>query len=53
MLILGELVKTLINKQDYEIGAYEVEFDAGRLASGVYLYSINAGEIWSIFAGVE
>ena len=42
--ILGELVETLINNQDYEIGNYEVEFDAGLFASGVYLYRINAGE---------
>lgn len=45
MLILGELVETLINSQDYKIGNYEVEFNAGRLSSGVYLYRINAGEI--------
>jgi hypothetical protein len=45
VLILGKLVETLINNQDYEIGDYEVEFNAGRLASGGYLYRIYAGEI--------
>ena len=32
---LGELVETLINAKEYEIGNYEVEFDTASLPSGI------------------
>jgi hypothetical protein len=39
--ILGELVETLINNNEYETGIYEVEFDASHISSGVYLYRLS------------
>ena len=41
--ILGEKVRELKNEM-MKPGYYEVEFDASSLASGIYLYRINAGE---------
>jgi M6 family metalloprotease-like protein len=41
--ILGEKVKELKN-ETIEPGFYEVNFDASNLASGIYLYRIQAGE---------
>ncbi len=41
---LGQLVETLVDKE-MESGYHEVNFDASRLASGVYLYQLQAGEI--------
>ncbi len=44
--ILGRDVVTLIN--DYQkAGRYEVEWNAGNFASGVYFYSIKAGDFYS------
>jgi len=43
--ILGELVKTLIDNKKYEIGTYEIEFDATGIPSGIYFYRINAGKL--------
>lgn len=40
--ILGTEVATLVNS-DLTSGNYEVNFDASKLASGVYVYTINAG----------
>ena len=40
--LLGQEVATLINKQQ-EAGNYTVTFDASKLASGVYIYSLQAG----------
>jgi|YelNatPaOPRAMG01_1025707.scaffolds.fasta_scaffold00247_4 hypothetical protein len=40
--ILGQVVATLVN-QNQVAGNYNVSFDASRLASGVYFYSIKAG----------
>jgi len=40
--ILGQEVTTLIN-QDMKSGTYSVSFDASRLSSGVYFYSIRSG----------
>ncbi len=39
---LGQLVETLLDKE-MESGYHEVNFDASRLASGVYLYQLQAG----------
>jgi hypothetical protein len=44
--ILGREVKTLVN--DYKTaGNYSVNFDASRLASGIYFYQIRAGNFTS------
>ena len=40
--ILGREVKTLVNEEK-NAGNYNVEFNAGRLASGIYLYRMSAG----------
>jgi hypothetical protein len=40
--ILGSEVATLVNEQKTS-GRYEVNFDASRLASGVYIYKLQAG----------
>jgi probable HAF family extracellular repeat protein len=41
--ILGQKVTTLVDDFKYA-GSYEVKFDASRLASGIYLYNIQAGK---------
>jgi hypothetical protein len=41
--ITGRQVKTLVN-DNKSAGGYEVIFDGRKLASGVYLYSLEAGE---------
>lgn len=41
--ITGELVTKLINGAEFNTGNYKVSFDASRLASGTYIYSINNG----------
>ncbi len=40
--IVGKEVATLLNNRKYEIGSYEIPFDASGLASGVYFYRIEA-----------
>lgn len=40
---LGEKMATLVNKQK-SMGFHEVKFDASKLASGIYLYRIQAGK---------
>jgi len=40
---LGREVKTLVN-ENKTAGKYSIEFDASHLASGIYFYSIHAGE---------
>ncbi|MEO8398365.1 MAG: T9SS type A sorting domain-containing protein, partial [Ignavibacteriaceae bacterium] len=44
--ILGNEIATLVNKQQQQ-GNYEVNFDASKLASGVYIYKLNAGSFIS------
>ncbi|MBE0571281.1 MAG: T9SS type A sorting domain-containing protein [Ignavibacteriaceae bacterium] len=44
---LGQLVETLMDKE-MESGYHEVSFNASKLASGVYLYQMQAGENVSI-----
>jgi len=41
--ILGEKVAKLIN-QEMKAGYHQIEFDASHYASGVYFYSITAGD---------
>ena len=40
--LLGREVATLVNEKK-EPGTYEVQFDASGLASGMYLYRMQAG----------
>ena len=40
---VGKEIETIVNKEQPE-GHYTVPFDASRLASGVYFYSITAGK---------
>jgi hypothetical protein len=44
--ILGQEVATLVN-ENLKVGRHSVTFDASRLASGLYLYKINAGSFVS------
>lgn len=44
--ILGQEVATLVNEQ-MKTGSYSYNFNASRLSSGVYFYSINAGNFVS------
>lgn len=41
--ILGSEVAVLVNKE-MQAGNYNVDFDASKLASGMYIYSIKAGD---------
>ncbi|MEN8192213.1 MAG: T9SS type A sorting domain-containing protein [Bacteroidota bacterium] len=41
--IKGELITNLVNGAEFEAGIYKVTFDASRLASGTYIYSISNG----------
>jgi hypothetical protein len=41
--VLGENVVTLLNNVTKEAGAYSINFDASNLPSGIYMYSIQAG----------
>ncbi|NIR68047.1 MAG: T9SS type A sorting domain-containing protein, partial [Aliifodinibius sp.] len=44
--ILGEEVTTLVSEK-LPAGRYKYEWDASRLASGIYLYRIQAGDPWT------
>ena len=45
--LLGREVAALVDEYK-PAGSYEVEFDASRLSSGVYLYKLTAGEFSSV-----
>ena len=44
---LGQLVETLVDKE-MESGYHEVNFNASKLSSGVYLYQLQAGDYVSV-----
>jgi hypothetical protein len=44
--ILGKEVKTLLN-ENKEAGYHQITFDAGNLASGIYFYTLKAGNFVS------
>ncbi|MCW8805510.1 MAG: choice-of-anchor D domain-containing protein [Ignavibacteriaceae bacterium] len=44
--VLGNEVKTLVN-EDQEVGVYRLEFNASFFASGIYFYSLKAGDFVS------
>jgi uncharacterized lipoprotein YddW (UPF0748 family) len=41
--LLGRSVATLVDSQQYTAGSHSVVFDAGALASGVYIYRLHTG----------
>ena len=41
--ILGRQVVVLVNEEQ-DAGYYKIDFNAARLASGIYLYRIQAGD---------
>jgi hypothetical protein len=45
--VLGNEIATLVDEYK-PAGRYEVEFDASRLASGIYFYQLKAGEYASV-----
>jgi photosystem II stability/assembly factor-like uncharacterized protein len=44
---IGEKVTTLVNNLQ-EAGNYQISFDASRLAAGVYIYKLQAGDFVSV-----
>ncbi len=42
--ILGTEVAELISNEQRAAGRYEINFDASRLASGTYIYKLQAGD---------
>ncbi len=45
--LLGEKVATLVNR-DQKAGSYEVNFNASKLSSGVYFYSVESGDFKAV-----
>jgi len=45
--LLGEKVATLVNS-NMKAGSYEINFNASQLSSGVYFYSIEAGDFKAV-----
>jgi hypothetical protein len=45
--VLGQRVATLLNNRKYTSGSHTLSFDASNLASGIYIYRIEAGSFVS------
>ena len=41
--VLGKEIETLVN-ENLKPGTYEVKFDGSKLSSGIYFYTLAAGE---------
>ncbi|MCB9250144.1 MAG: T9SS type A sorting domain-containing protein [Ignavibacteriales bacterium] len=41
--VLGRVVKELVN-ENQKPGNYSIEFDGSNLSSGIYYYTVSAGE---------
>ncbi|TNE71672.1 T9SS type A sorting domain-containing protein [bacterium] len=41
--VIGQRVATLVNNQNLNTGFHQIQFDASRLSSGVYFYTLRAG----------
>jgi hypothetical protein len=46
--VLGQRVATLLNNKKYTSGSHTLSFDASNLASGVYIYRLEAGSFTSL-----
>ena len=46
--VLGQRVATLLNNKKYTSGSHTLNFDATNLASGVYIYRLEAGSFTSL-----
>jgi len=42
--VLGNEIAVLVNEEK-SLGSYEINFDAGKLSSGVYYYQLRAGSL--------
>jgi len=40
---LGEVVTELISNAEFDAGSYKITFDASKLSSGTYFYSLIEG----------
>ena len=45
--VLGQRVATLLNNRKYTSGSHTLSFDASNLASGIYIYRLEAGSFTS------
>ncbi len=43
--LLGQVVTTLVDGQNMSQGTYQVQWNAKDLASGIYLYQLEAGDV--------
>lgn len=46
--VLGQRVATLLNNKKYTSGSHTLSFDASNLASGIYIYRLEAGSFTSL-----